>query len=511
MNKKILLIIISLFFFFTGKAQIYNTHNFYTQNLFFYSPAHTGDKEQFAAFIAYRDYLTGIEDAVQSGVVGIHSPITKRMNLGTLIKTERIGLFETLSGRLDYSFRTKISDNQLLAFGINGGFLQRSLNTDNAVVLDLDDPTLTPDYAKKYIAFAGASINYQIQHFSLDIALPVIYRSTDVTVQNYLAFMSYSFYTSEKKWMFQPSVAGNYIPGKIFNYHANLLINFNNLFWIQPTYKSNKSLSFSAGVNISKVGIAYAYETNSGVLSNIGGSSHEIMLTYGFFKSRKNKVDTVPDEISEPEKRLKRKIGGKTYEEYVSSNNYGFYNSIISLTDSIHKEDVKIDSLKLVAKNDSILKARNDSVLRTQTEILEKAKKDSLEKVRRDSIRQATFRNLNEDELELLKGGVHFELGSAMINAEGRRYLDEVAALLKSNENFKLVITGHTCDIGSREVNLRFSEDRSEAVYYYLLRKGVDPKRIFTDAKLDAEPVVPNTSEHNRQMNRRVSFSVVRE
>ena len=128
MIKKILLFLLLLLYMLDGSAQVFSTHNFYTQNMFFYSPAHTGDKGQFAAFLDYRDQLSEIEDATQSAIVGFHSPITKNMNLGSLIKTERIGLFETLSGRLDYSFRAKISENQILAFGINGGVLQRNLN-----------------------------------------------------------------------------------------------------------------------------------------------------------------------------------------------------------------------------------------------------------------------------------------------------------------------------------------------------------------------------------------------
>jgi len=98
-----------------------------------------------------------------------------------------------------------------------------------------------------------------------------------------------------------------------------------------------------------------------------------------------------------------------------------------------------------------------------------------------------------------------------MVTGDSRVYLDEVSELIKNNKNIRVLISGHTCDIGSEEVNLRYSKDRAEAVRYYLIRKGVDPNRISTDAKLDAEPLVPNTNEENRQQNRRVSFSIIRE
>ncbi len=102
-------------------------------------------------------------------------------------------------------------------------------------------------------------------------------------------------------------------------------------------------------------------------------------------------------------------------------------------------------------------------------------------------------------------------MGSAIVTEEARNYLDKVAVLITANKNIKVLISGHTCDIGSDETNLMFSKDRAEAVEYYLILKGVDPMRVSTDAKLDAEPVAPNTNEENRQLNRRVSFLIIRE
>ncbi len=508
MIKRILILSFSIFNIFNSEAQIYNIHNFYTQNMFYYAPAHTGDKEQFAAFADYRNHLTGIPDAVQTASVGLHSPITKKMNLGGLIKTQRVGLYETLSGRLDYSFRTHISDNQTIGLGINGGIMQRNLNIDNAVVADPNDPTLFPDYAKKIIYFAGASLNYKFKNFNFDIGIPSIYRSTDLLNTNYFSFLSFDIFSKTKIWQFQPSVLAVYNSSKIFDSHINFLINYDNILWFQPTYKLNGSIVVSAGVNLKKIGIGYAYETNSGSLSYIGGASHEIILTYGFFKNRLHTEDSVySDSYNNP--KLKGKINGKTYEEYVTSNNYGFYNNIMELTDSIHKEEVKKqDSINALANQDSIKlallnQAKRDSVNQARIALLEQTKKDS--------VRQHALRHLNDDELKILQKGVHFELSSAMLTQEARNYLDSIAKLIIKNKNIKVLITGYTCDLGSEAVNLRFSTDRAESVKYYLIQQGVPPERVSTNAGLDAEPVAPNTSEANRKLNRRISFSIIKE
>lgn len=526
MQKKIIGTALLIMYILFANAQVYNTHNFYTQNLFYYSPAHTGDKGQMAAFIDYRNDLNQIENATTSASVGLHSPVTKHMSIGGLIKTERLGLLETLSGRLDYSFRTKIIGKHIIAFGINAGALQRSINSDLAIVEDPTDPLLTGDYFRKNIFFTGASINYNFKKFEFDIGIPVMYKTNTADnffYANYWSFISYSLLSKNKDWEFKPSVSVNYGSEKLIGYHANLLINYKNIFWVQPTYKVNRSIVVSAGVNLKKIGIGYSYETNSGALSTIGGASHEIIITYGFFKPRKHKVDTIVKD-AEYYHNLKQKIGDKTYEEYVSSNNYGFYNSILDLTDSIHQEEVKkIEKLKnKTFQQDSIAKLEQKRLLdleqkrlaeleQKRLDSLNQAKLARIEKAKRDSARAHHLRHLSEKEMNILKMGVHFKLGSAMLDQEGRNYLNKVAELIKNNDNIKILVSGHTCDLGSEKANLKYSIDRAETVIYYLKSKGVNPNKISSDYKLDAEPIVPNTSENNRSKNRRVSFSIIKE
>lgn len=525
MVKKIFIFILFSILFITGKSQIYDAHNFYTQNLFYYSPAHTGDKEQIAAFINYRKHLVNIEDASKNAAFGIHSPITKKMNLGGLIKTQNYGLIETLSGRLDYSFRTPIAKHHNIALGINGGAMQKNLNINAVKVYNTDvlDPTLNPNYYKKNIFFMGASLSYVFKNIEFDLGIPFLYKNSGSSINgsylisNYWSFLSYSIFSKSKTWKIQPSVSVNAYSDKFINYQVNLFLDYKNLIWIQPSYKIKDNitaktgdLSVSVGVNFKKFGIAYAYETNSGGLALIGGPSHEIMISYGLFKNRINPLDTLSPEYKH---NIKSKIDDKTYEEFVSSNNYGFYNNIIELTDSIYKAELIKKDPNYKAKQDSLRKLKIEKI---KLDSLERIKQDSIkqaaiEQAKRDSIRNYNLRHLSDSEMKILEKGVHFQKSSAMINKESRDYLNEVAKLLKANKKVKILITGHTCDLGSDEINQKFSADRAGAVSYYLISKGVKAEQISTDLKLDAEPIVPNTNEENRKLNRRVSFSVITE
>jgi outer membrane protein OmpA-like peptidoglycan-associated protein len=84
-------------------------------------------------------------------------------------------------------------------------------------------------------------------------------------------------------------------------------------------------------------------------------------------------------------------------------------------------------------------------------------------------------------------------------------------ALLKKNPSFKVICIGHACNIGRVEVNNRVSRERAEKARDYLVRKGISRSRISVVGMGSRDPAVPNTSERNRRINRRVEILVVEE
>ncbi len=102
-----------------------------------------------------------------------------------------------------------------------------------------------------------------------------------------------------------------------------------------------------------------------------------------------------------------------------------------------------------------------------------------------------------------------YALSQVELTDAQKKELDERIALLQQNPNLNFYIYGHTCDLGGDEVNERVGLQRAEKAKAYMLAKGIDPKRILgTASKLDREPIVPNTSEENRRINRRVEVKI---
>ena len=104
-----------------------------------------------------------------------------------------------------------------------------------------------------------------------------------------------------------------------------------------------------------------------------------------------------------------------------------------------------------------------------------------------------------------LDATVLFGKDSAVIRASARGRLSEVAAELKQQGPGALTITGYTDDLGSAQHGLVLSRQRARAVAAVLRSDLPDSAYSYrVEGRGEADPAVPNTSEANRKINRRV-------
>jgi outer membrane protein OmpA-like peptidoglycan-associated protein len=100
---------------------------------------------------------------------------------------------------------------------------------------------------------------------------------------------------------------------------------------------------------------------------------------------------------------------------------------------------------------------------------------------------------------------VLFGKDSPKINSRARSRLAEVGRALKAEEAGSVKITGYTDDLGTMAHGRTLSRQRAEAVAKVLRRYLAPATFRFTVRGLgESHPAVPNTSEHNRKINRRV-------
>jgi OOP family OmpA-OmpF porin len=101
---------------------------------------------------------------------------------------------------------------------------------------------------------------------------------------------------------------------------------------------------------------------------------------------------------------------------------------------------------------------------------------------------------------------IHFEFNKAKIRPESFPILDAIVSVLKDNPKITLEIQGHTDNVGSAAYNKNLSQLRSDSVKQYLVQHGTDGSRLTTMGYGLTQPIVPNNSESNRALNRRVQF-----
>jgi len=102
-----------------------------------------------------------------------------------------------------------------------------------------------------------------------------------------------------------------------------------------------------------------------------------------------------------------------------------------------------------------------------------------------------------------------FDFDKATLKPEGKSKLDELAAQLGGINLEVIIAVGHTDSVGTDAYNQKLSVRRADAVKAYLVNKGVESNRVYTEGKGEKQPVADNKTAEGRAKNRRVEIEVV--
>ena len=111
-----------------------------------------------------------------------------------------------------------------------------------------------------------------------------------------------------------------------------------------------------------------------------------------------------------------------------------------------------------------------------------------------------------------------FDFDKAVLRAEGKAKLDELVAKAGQIKLEVILAVGHTDRLGSAGYNQKLSERRANAVKEYLVAKGIEANRIYTEGKGETQPVTGDTCKGNAktkalisclQPDRRVDIEVI--
>lgn len=104
---------------------------------------------------------------------------------------------------------------------------------------------------------------------------------------------------------------------------------------------------------------------------------------------------------------------------------------------------------------------------------------------------------------------VFFETAKWDLKEESTIELNKLVLLMKDNPKMKVLLEGHTDNVGSDASNQTLSEARAKSVYNYLVEHGIEAQRLKYKGYGESQPVADNNTEEGRALNRRTVFTVL--
>jgi OOP family OmpA-OmpF porin len=102
-----------------------------------------------------------------------------------------------------------------------------------------------------------------------------------------------------------------------------------------------------------------------------------------------------------------------------------------------------------------------------------------------------------------------FAFDSAALSSESQAKLTDLVDKTKGVNLEVIIAVGHADVTGPASVNQLLSTQRAEAVKKFLVSKGIEANRVYTEGKGSTQPAADNKTSEGRAKNRRVEVEVV--
>lgn len=111
--------------------------------------------------------------------------------------------------------------------------------------------------------------------------------------------------------------------------------------------------------------------------------------------------------------------------------------------------------------------------------------------------------------MKIVLKNIYYDVAKATLRPESMAELDRLIVIMNQNPTLVVELGGHTDSDGSESYNKRLSQNRAQSVVDYLTDANIGEDRLVAKGYGESEPIVPNNSKENKQLNRRTEFKVL--
>jgi type IX secretion system PorP/SprF family membrane protein len=292
----------------------------------------------------------------------------QNMGVGLVLTQENAGFFAQTNVKLSYAYRVRLKAEHFLGFGVSAGYSHWGIRKGDMFTdlgFDEDDPLLN----RTQNGFFGAfGTHYKWKELEIDAAVPT-WNTINSKHIPFFASFSYKFKLKEE-WGLKPILMYNFLNPNMHLIDGRLEMSYRDCFWLQAGFRNTRELVVGVGGDVKHFQIGAAFGFNTGEYYAINRGNLEIVVGYKFVNAV---IKTSRSELNENTRRHINKITKditdiKENSTKQTSELQKLTSSIATLNDeirkelkenfneikeevqSIQKEDVVVDEVKVLDK-----------------------------------------------------------------------------------------------------------------------------------------------------------------
>lgn len=274
----------------------------YLNNMLTIQPAYAGMSGYLNVTGISRAQWIGFAGAPNTNTLTIQGPLRRyNVGLGISIVNDRWGPIRQNGIYVDYAYRVKLTSDQYLSFGIQGGFNLYQAYLSDLAIVDPNDPVFAYDVNLKFLPNFGVGMLWHSDRFFLGASVPKILRNQIQSQSNesiyrevihFYAMGGYVFFINDA-FKLKPTILYRWAERTPSYYDFSGMLIIYDKVWVGATYrlKNSYGMTFQFSVN-NQLKFGYSYDLTTFHPTQVNSGTHEFMISYDFIYGRRRRQVT---------------------------------------------------------------------------------------------------------------------------------------------------------------------------------------------------------------------------